>query len=182
MKEESHEWLTVVVRKRETWSRTTTSILEWRPSGYESADPKDYHRCIGFLLGKLVGGAVIHISQSVRPSDLGLEFLLQLFQLGTIPRTTSQVKDYVLSVWVDLAAYQIPENFKNMGLRELLDDAMTQLERLGNQTPPDSLRVHKPLRITYCVSLPAGLFGAKAGTAAWRPAYYIDDQLIQSSE
>jgi hypothetical protein len=88
-----------------------------------------------------------------------LNFLDALVPLGRSKRMATKSRDYVLSVWVDCPGYRIPENFRDMELADLLEDAILQLEHNHGKT----------IRTTAV----AGLFGDLRGCATWRPTAYL---------
>ncbi|KAG9603335.1 hypothetical protein KCU77_g1816, partial [Aureobasidium melanogenum] len=79
-------------------------------------------------------------------------------------RATSQPRDYVLAVWPDCPGYKVPEERsgeKPMSLAELLEDAITQME--------------KNFGLSISVSIPAGILGFNDCTGLWRPKRYLDE-------
>ena len=71
-------------------------------------------------------------------------FLNQLCKQGISHRAATHPRDYVVSVWVDCPRYQLPKEYKQMSLGELLQDAIIQLQDnfgvlLGSNAPLDVL-------------------------------------------
>jgi hypothetical protein len=87
-------------------------------------------------------------------------FLSQLGRLSRLSRKATNLWDYVISVWVDCPGYEVPPDPKAMSIQELLEDAITQLERKLGLSPA-----------SYA---PAGLFGVRDAGALWRPTADLD--------
>ncbi|KAG9569029.1 hypothetical protein KCU71_g2591, partial [Aureobasidium melanogenum] len=87
-------------------------------------------------------------------------------------RATSQPRDYVLAVWPDCPGYKVPEEKSGespMSLAELLEDAITQME--------------KNFGFSIAVSIPAGILGSDDCTGLWRPKRYLNEvQVTMASD
>ena len=94
-------------------------------------------------------------------------FLNSLSDHSSAERSATVAKDYVVSVWVDCPSYTIPVAYKSMGVLELLEDAIGQLERLNS--------------ITLATTCPHGLLGGTKETACWRPTNGLQSTSISKS-
>jgi hypothetical protein len=100
-------------------------------------------------------------------SDI-VKFLHSLTDQAMNPRQATKPRDYVLSVWVDCPGYNIPHNFREMDLADLLEDAVLQLERNHG--------------VTVQTTAVAGLFGdCSSGSVTWRPTKYLRYTTISAS-
>lgn len=96
-----------------------------------------------------------------------LDFITQSFRLNRRTRTCTQLRDYVVSIWVDCPKYEMPEKFKSMQLNDLLQDAMDQLVQKHG--------------CSVLTTAPRGLFdNAGPASALWHPETYLDLGSIQS--
>lgn len=77
-------------------------------------------------------------------------------------RSATQLRDYVIAVWVDCPGYKIPEDFKEKSLAALLEDALDQLRSLHG--------------LSCATTLPACMLRTKPIelSAVWRPSLYLD--------
>ncbi|EPS35193.1 hypothetical protein H072_11593 [Dactylellina haptotyla CBS 200.50] len=128
------------------------------------------------LLGKVVSPVKGLISDTELPStEISgenknlLDFCIDLFSVGGMSREATDLKDYVLAIWVNLPKYRVPTDRKKMCLVELLDDAIKQME------------------IELCASLatlaPASLFSDQTEDdfdGFWRPSRYLNESQVKS--
>ncbi|KAI1204980.1 uncharacterized protein F4807DRAFT_296579 [Annulohypoxylon truncatum] len=94
-------------------------------------------------------------------------FFLLLNTIMANNRNTTDERDLVVAVWVDCPRYALPLNYKQMGLYELMEDAVCQLENKWG--------------ISLVTTAPAGLFsdpakpsdGSSPSSFLWRPTHYM---------
>lgn len=148
------------------------------PSGSSGVAKDAMVEVIEFLLGKHLYNTRPPPSKDTKVGSLqDYAFFLQtLGNLSSSPKSATQMKDYVLSIWSTCPNYVVPTNFRAMGLLDLLSDAVIQLESSA--------------RATLASYAPAGLFRgretvgqdiAAAYGGAWRPTTYIDPPLVTST-
>lgn len=120
-------------------------------------NPAAFHQ---FLGGKLLeNGTTVH-GNNVRDFMTGFCYMARTFSYNKGTRASTQLRDYVLSIWVDCPDYVVPYAFKTLGLPRLLQDATDQL-----------LAKHG---IGILTTAPEGLFNAEPnGSAIWRPENYL---------
>ena len=94
-------------------------------------------------------------------------FLASLLDHSAAERSATVAKDYVVSVWVDCPGYTIPVAYKSMGVLELLEDAIGQLEKMSS--------------ITLATTCPHGLLGGTKATVCWRPTNGLQSTSISKS-
>ncbi|KAF3903594.1 hypothetical protein AA313_de0203696 [Arthrobotrys entomopaga] len=131
-----------------------------------------------FLLGELITMSQNQTSDGIGEStDISehtskklLDFCIDLYSVGGMSRAATDLKDYVLALWVNLPYYNIPANRKTLRLAELLDEAILQMEtKLG---------------ATFATLAPVTLFldenhqDSLAGF--WRPSHYLQESKVKS--
>ncbi|KAI9737442.1 MAG: hypothetical protein M1834_009596 [Cirrosporium novae-zelandiae] len=95
-------------------------------------------------------------------------FLHMLCGLIRTKRSATQLRDYVVAVWVDCPKYILPQGYKDMELPLLLQDAVKQLESNHG--------------VSVATNALAGLFGCEGPSALWRPALYLDSVAVRAAD
>ena len=94
-------------------------------------------------------------------------FISDISQFATVRRHATKARDYVLAIWVDCPVYQIPRNYQEMSLGDLMVDAVQQLDAKAG--------------IRLSTHLPAFLFGNKTLPHAWQPREHLNKQQVAST-
>ncbi|KAK6542767.1 hypothetical protein TWF694_006709 [Orbilia ellipsospora] len=130
-----------------------------------------------FLLGELVTIPQDQITDELdEPTGISghankklPDFCIDLYSVGGMSRAATDLKDYVLALWVNLPGYEIPANRKTLPLAKLLDEAVLQMETKSCAT--------------FATLAPASLFLDESHqnlTGFWRPSCYLDEAKIKS--
>ena len=124
--------------------------------------PANNEVIIRFLSGESIEN--FHpVSHGMSIDDQAERFVHRMAYLGTSARTATKEWDYITSVWVDCPGYEIPKDYKTLGIGRLLENAIRQFEKLYGKS------------INVCA--PAGLFEYGCSESAlWRPAKYLHKQ------
>ncbi|KAK6353891.1 hypothetical protein TWF730_008313 [Orbilia blumenaviensis] len=101
---------------------------------------------------------IFELTHSLRTFCRNLRGLAYGTHMATNP------KDLVLSVWVDLPGYKMPQEPKFFSTAELLDDAVRKLEAKHH--------------VTLSTHAPAGLFKESPG-GCWRPEIFLANKQIK---
>lgn len=70
----------------------------------------------------------------------------------------------MLAVWPSLPRYVVPQNWHEVSLGHLLEDAILQYEAINQQT--------------FTVETPAGLFSDSISSALWRASLYLRNEQV----
>jgi hypothetical protein len=98
-----------------------SSLLPFRGQSAKEGKINQLLKVIDFLSGRKLR------REATDKSKLD-EFLSNLYGLGEYTRKATKAHDYVVSVWVDCPGYVLPHKYKEMGLPNLLENAIRQLE------------------------------------------------------
>ena len=94
-------------------------------------------------------------------------FISDISQFAIVRRHATKARDYVLAIWIDCPIYQIPRNYQEMPLGDLMVDAVQQLDAKAG--------------IRLSTHLPAFLFGNKTLPHTWQPREHLNKQQVAST-
>ncbi|KAJ9605458.1 hypothetical protein H2200_010115 [Cladophialophora chaetospira] len=106
------------------------------------------------------GSQKYHGSPNRHAEQEMMNFSANMTMAGVTYRKATDFKDYVLSMWVHLAGYNIPATYRTLSLSALLEDAVEQMQKKYSLTLPSLA--------------PASLFSAQLDNIFWSPKLLLD--------
>lgn len=162
---EEHAWVLLHGQNTRFSDSSGVAIKEWMH--IVDAKVQRFLKQLEFLLGQEIENQGQDDSRDKKNFQLD-RFLLNLGRLGDSPRRATKARDYVASVWVDCPDYVLPRNYKTMGLPNLLQNAIHQLEENHGVSVP--------------VTRYPGLFDNDSFMSVlWRPLMYLGRRPILST-
>lgn len=123
-------------------------------------------RAIQFFAGEIVENGSENSKPAHEVSQLQ-RFLDGLNGLRRSGRQSTQIRDYVNSIWIDCPQYEVRIHSKDTDFRNLLEDALRQL--------------HINYQIGLVTTLPGGLLGIDTGTGQWKPSLYLSVRHVNNA-
>lgn len=123
-------------------------------------------RALQFFAGEIVENGSENSKPTHEVSQLQ-RFLDGLDGLRRSGRQSTQVRDYVNSIWTDCPQHEVRTLIKDTDFKTLLEDALRQL--------------HLNHQIGLVTTLPSGLLGMDAETGQWKPYLYLSVRHINNA-